>query len=906
MKHFKFTYHLLILLLLLISCKSTKFVPKDRYLLKKNKIEIKGEDVDEAELSSIIRQQPNRKMLGLKWDLFLYNRIDSAKVTDKRIRKNIENRFENQRRKLRQDKINERRILKSQRHNLPFYKKKNIELIDTLKSNMFLKEWLKYKVAEPPVVFDSVLYLKSIEQISEYLKKKGFYYSSVSGKLKYKKNRKVKVKYIVETGKQYMIDSIYYEVENTVVKQELEKFFLEHESNLKNQPFDSDVLDEYRNSIAHFLRDKAIYGYSPNSIRYEVDTNKLKTTVILGMNFQERKVFSEKVKDSLVIKKYQKTYVDNIYFHIIDTNSFNGNFKDTIRKLGLSLNGKYLPTIDTLFYDKIKQKNSENSTVNRMAYFLYNGNVFLNPLIIEVQSLLEKNGEITDFFIESTYSRLQQLGLFQTIKTEIIEIPETDKVQVHYYLIPAKKEVFSTQFRITTTQNSSQTGANTSSYFGLNLGLNYTNKNLFKGAEKFTFGLNTTLQAVPPVNDQKIDNSDLKELTTKFYQLEIGPSIKLELPGLFFIPKVKINKSRQAKTIFSGNYSLQKRDVYLKENIQFNSTWKYDIRNTQTIQMGIPLISVFQFVSIIKSADFESYLLEKNNPFLTNTFSKQFIWQDWRVSFEYRDKNKISKKRTSTFYYLGSFDLAGNLVSAFRKFQNVDTAGVNKGQYRVGGLIYSQFTKIDNTIIFTQPIRKNQSINLRTLIGAGLTYGNSNTSMPYDYSFFAGGSNDVRGWRPSSLGPGSYKHYLDTNGTSIQIGDLRLAISAEYRFQLNKKWKAALFIDAGNIWTVRKDNNRVGSQFSSDWYKEIGIAPGIGIRKDFGFFVARIDLGWPIHDPSLPIGARWIFQNHKEYFDEINNFIINNPGMSDNASNKISNSTLPFTPRLSFGIGYPF
>jgi hypothetical protein len=320
--------------------------------------------------------------------------------------------------------------------------------------------------------------------------------------------------------------------------------------------------------------------------------------------------------------------------------------------------------------------------------------------------------------------------------------------------------------------------------------------------------------------------------------------------------------------------------------------------------MGLPGISGVKFVNIIKSDDFEGYLKQKNNPFLSNTFSNQFIWQDWKVSFEYRDKNKATKKHLSTFYYLGTFDLAGNLLSVFQKYQIQDTIGQYKGQYRVNGLVYSQFSRIDNTLIYTLPFGKTRSLNMRALLGMGLTYGNSKTSMPYDYSFYAGGANDVRGWRASALGPGSYKYYIDTNGTNIQVGDIRLAGSAEYRFQFNKKLKGAFFIDAGNIWTTRTDNNRLGSKFSGNWFKEIAVAPGIGIRRDFDFFIVRVDFGFPIHNPALPIGERWIFQKHNVYNDEVTNFISNNPSMTSDASKKIDSK--PFTPHISFGIGYPF
>ena len=132
LRQFKNTYRLFFLLFFLVGCKSTKFVPKDRYLLKKNIIEISGEELDEEEITPIIRQQPNRKLLGLKWDLFLYNRLDSTKIADKRNRKNIENHFENQRRQSKQDKINLKRIQKAQKRGKSNYEEKIIPFIDTL------------------------------------------------------------------------------------------------------------------------------------------------------------------------------------------------------------------------------------------------------------------------------------------------------------------------------------------------------------------------------------------------------------------------------------------------------------------------------------------------------------------------------------------------------------------------------------------------------------------------------------------------------------------------------------------------------------------------------------------------------------------------------------------------------
>ncbi len=908
----KHIYSILIIAFLIAGCKSTKFVPKDRYLLKKNKIEIIGKHIEKSEISSIIKQQPNKKLIGIKWNLFLFNRFDSTSISQKRDRRNIENRFENIQRKDRENKINFNRLQEARSKKKDYYKKKTIQLKDTLEPNMFLREWLKYKVGEKPVVFDSVLYSKSIDQLNAFLKKKGFYYGEVSGKIRYKRNRKVKVKYRIEPKNRYAIDSVYSECTNEIIKSIYNDFIKNKDNSLINQPLDSDFLDQYRTKLSRFIKEDGVYGYSPSYIVFDLDTNKKDMTATLGLIFKEKVIHSDFNHDSLIVLKHHKVFIDDIYFHILDTNLFRGNFSDSVSKLGFSLTGKYLPLIDTVYFNQIKKRHSEELASNRTAYFLYNGELFLNPNIMEMQSFLEKGDEIKESNIENTYFRMQQSGLFQTVKYEVVEVPESDKVQIHYYLTPSKKQTFGTQTRIT----------NTNGFFGLSAGMNYTNKNLFKGAEKLTLSINSSLQAQPPIIETNINTSDLKAVTNKFYQFEIGPSLRLELPGLFLVTPSKTNKSRLAKTIFDLAYSFQKRDLYTFENIQMNNTWKYEIRNTQTVQMGIPFVSVIKFANIKKSNQFEDYLQQKNNPFLSNTFSDQFVWQDWKVSFEYRDKNKRNRKLNSSFYYLGTFDLAGNMLSLFKKHQEADTSGQYKGLYRVNGLVYSQFSKIDNTIIYSYPIDKKKSFNFRTLLGMGVTYGNSQTSMPYSYSFFAGGANDVRGWSASSLGPGSYKYYNDVNGTKIQVGDIRLATSFEYRFQYTKKWKGALFVDAGNIWTVRADNNRPGSKFSGDWYKELAIAPGLGFRRDFDFFIVRVDIGFPVHNPGLPSGERWFFQGHSQYHKDIvstENFInekylpsnVDYNHTSEDIRMKIDTERAkldytPFFPNISFGIGYPF
>ena len=106
-------------------------------------------------------------------------------------------------------------------------------------------------------------------------------------------------------------------------------------------------------------------------------------------------------------------------------------------------------------------------------------------------------------------------------------------------------------------------------------------------------------------------------------------------------------------------------------------------------------------------------------------------------------------------------------------------------------------------------------------------------------------------------------------------------------------------MDAGNTWTYNQDVNRLGSQISRNWYKEIALSSGIGIRVDLDFFILRLDLGLPLTNPAMPLGERWIFNKDRtEYVTEgITTFGL---------LNYKKYLPKPFTPCFHFGIGFPF
>jgi hemolysin activation/secretion protein len=127
---------------------------------------------------------------------------------------------------------------------------------------------------------------------------------------------------------------------------------------------------------------------------------------------------------------------------------------------------------------------------------------------------------------------------------------------------------------------------------------------------------------------------------------------------------------------------------------------------------------------------------------------------------------------------------------------------------------------------------------------------------------------------------------------------MRLELNVEYRFQFSDLLKAAIFVDAGNIWKLAADSENQDDLgvFSSNFTEQIAVGAGLGFRFDFDFFIVRLDLAIPVHNPYMFKGERWLWEQRTEYQIELDKL----------PNDYVENLTRPFRPTLSFGIGYPF
>jgi outer membrane protein assembly factor BamA len=226
------------------------------------------------------------------------------------------------------------------------------------------------------------------------------------------------------------------------------------------------------------------------------------------------------------------------------------------------------------------------------------------------------------------------------------------------------------------------------------------------------------------------------------------------------------------------------------------------------------------------------------------------------------------------FYIRSNVETGGNLIYGIDEAIKAPTTST--GNYTLFGIQYAQFVRPDFDIRFYHFFTKVSSIVTRFYAGIGIPYGNS-ISIPFEKAFFAGGANDIRGWKMGSLGPGRYHN--DTIGNTYdQTGDMQLQLNLEYRFPVYKYFRSALFMDVGNVWLLHETPDLPGGKFQLKYLvPDIAVDVGIGIRADFDYFIVRIDPAVPIRVPYYPSNSHW-------YAGKLN--------LSDIVWN--------------FGIGYPF
>ncbi|NDV69498.1 BamA/TamA family outer membrane protein [Dysgonomonas sp. 25] len=683
------------------------------------------------------------------------------------------------------------------------------------------------KIGSEPVIYNPKQAAKSAEQIRIAMQNIGYLEAKVDTTQQFKKKKAI-VTYNITTGIPYRIRNYANTVEDTtlnrITKRIASSISLLHEGDLYNQ----EMLENERVNINNILRNVGYYNFSKDFVYFKVDTTLNSHQADLYLNVYP-------APDSLPHARYK----------INDVTVVSGfRVRDTIPA------GQYFRHPDTTYISGmriIKNKNRpflRNSTLKRNNY-------------------LWKGMNYSDYLYSRTYENFNNLGAIQQTNIQIVPIKKdsANLLNVTIILSPANAHWF----------KASLEGTNSAGDIGIAPSVSYQHQNLFNGGEIFSVTLKGAYEF--------ITGSKSTDLLNQNYY-EYGTETSLTFPQFLF-PWLKKRWREQtgASTKFSLGLNNQHRPEYTRQFFSGAVGYGWDTKG-RIFHHNLDLINVNYVRMPWMSDKFKEMYIEPDstgnypNQLLRESYKDQLIaGTTYTISYFGRQRFRKSPRSTGA---RASIEVAG----AFPRLIT-DINGAKRdddGSKKLFGVSYAEYVKGTADFSQTLPVSRSHTVAYHIGIGFAYPYGNSNI-LPYERRFFAGGANSIRGWNTRSLGPGSYrKRNGVTNDFVNQTGDILFLTSIESRHKLGSMFELAGFVDAGNIWTVKDYEEQPNGHFKfSNFYKEIAVAYGLGIRFDLGFLLLRLDTGVRAYDPSREIGDR---------------LVIHRPAWSRMA--------------WHFGIGYPF
>jgi outer membrane protein insertion porin family len=470
---------------------------------------------------------------------------------------------------------------------------------------------------------------------------------------------------------------------------------------------------------------------------------------------------------------------------------------------------------DTIFYDGIRIVSLHN---------------YLKPQVITRSIYFRKGDTYSATKYQQTMKRLNGYGVFKFINMQFIPCQDSmvHQLDLLITLTPMKEISLDLEVNVVSKSNG---------FSGPGLIATLAHGNLSRGANKLQLKLNGGIE-------WQWSNSSSSTLGTTSYNIGVSSSIvfpKVLKPFKLFNTK-NFNVPQTSLTL--GDELMNKIQYYKMSSV--NLGLGYQWRKLDKITHNFyPLF--FNSVALLQTTpEFDSIL--NANPYIRKSFEEQFI-AGMKYDFIY-DNN--SKKPVHGIYFQAGVSTAGNMLGLVKSASSTE----QERPYSVAGNVYSQFVKLSTDIRYSWNVR-NHNLVFRLYSGAGIPYRNS-TIMPYVEQFYSGGSNSIRAFISRSLGPGSYKSDV-TSDIIDQTGDIKLEGNVEYRFKMSKVVHGALFLDAGNVWLLNKDESRPGAEFIfSTFVNQLAVGTGVGLRFDFNFFILRTDFGLPLRMPYATNGSNWL------------------------------------------------
>lgn len=664
--------------------------------------------------------------------------------------------------------------------------------------------WLR-KVGEEPVIFDSALTDQSARQLRQALINEGYLDAQVDYDVTPRKKKKIDVTYRLHPGKPFVVNSIAYEFEEPglewIVYSDSMSLPMKTGGNL-----DLNILDNQRTLVAEWMRENGYFAFTKEDISFVADTvagqRGVDLTMVVHKPRQHAASADTPAPDAHERYAFRRVVVVPDFSPGDNTSDFSFAHRDTVNYQGLEI--------------------------------LYGPDPYLKPQALAQQIFIRPDEYYSTSNIDKTYEALNRLAILRYVN--ILTRPagkqgDTEMLDAYILLSRTKKMGVTLELE----------GTNSEGDFGVGGGVTYQHRNLARGGEMLTFKLRGAYESL---------SGDFEDLINDSYT-EVASEVGITFPK-FMAPFLhsSFKHRMRASTEFALTFVRQERPEYTR--IIAGGAWRYKwaARSGRT-RRTLDLIDI-NVVNLPRSTINFIDNIAPDNPLLRYSYEDHFIM---RMGYTWYNTNRRMATsaferndfQTNTYTVRASVETAGAFLYAMSKLfqqKREDDA------YKIFGIQYAQYLKGEIDYTINHRFSPRNSISFHAGGGIAFPYGNS-SMVPFEKRFYAGGANGVRGWSVRTLGPGSYDSRNSVTDFINQCGDISLVLNLEYRNKLFWVFEGAVFVDAGNIWTIRDYPNQPGGVFRfNSFYKEIALAYGVGLRMDFNYFLLRLDMGVKAHNPA--------------------------------------------------------
>lgn len=723
-----------------------------------------------------------------------------------------------------------------------------------LKKDTKLKNFLKNTVGEAPVVYEEVLFDRSTQQLKKYMNNSGYFRSRVEA-VAIKDSNKVEMHYYVYSGPAYRLRRWSFALEDTSLRALITEKELNSKLN-RGDRFDAKMFEEERTRLTEWMKNHGYFTFEKIHVIFDIDTNFGEYRYDVAVRLRNlRKSATFDGRDTVLNERHRKYTIQNVFINP----SYDSKVDATNRLTPMSVEGYTIYAADK---------------------------PPIRPFRL-IRTIRIKPG--ATYSLEKTkysYGSLKSLNNFRFI-------------DIRYEPVEGEEALLDARINLSMAPKQSvtleATGTNRSGNLGISGSVNYQNKNLLRGAEQFSIRLFGGLEAQRTVTTTESASSEVIQTYTPFNTFEIGVETRVDIPDFIFRGTTeRIPWLKEPRTSIGFTVDRQVRPDYKRDLL--NATYFVSGRIREKDQLTFAPIDV-SLIRLDKDPFFEQKLQNTNNSLLINSFNDHFIPAS-RLSYSYSTQD-LENELKNFYYYKANLEWAGNLARVGAKAFNA-TYVDSTNSYVIGDIRFAQYAKLDFDFVKVNVLNETSRMVYRFYSGVGIPFTNLNT-LPFDRSFFGGGSNGIRAWNVRTLGPGSA---ADTAVYGIdQVGEMQLELNLEYRIAFTDVIEGALFADIGNIWLLQYDPQRPNAEFNiKRIHKDLALAPGMGVRLNFNFFIIRFDWGVQLRNPSLPEGERWAFQPKtitNQYRSAASQTRVNQ-GLDDIPTYKRFQST------LNLAIGYPF